>query len=41
MIGFRVENDRSYHLSAKRLRAIEKHLQKRVQALLEMPCKDE
>ena len=41
MIGFRFENDRNYPFSAKRLRAIEKHLQKRVQALLEIPCKDE
>ena len=36
MIGFRFENGNKYHLPAKRLRAIEKHLQKRAQMLLEM-----
>ena len=36
MIGFRFENGSKYRLPAKRLRAIEKHLQKRVQALLEL-----
>ncbi len=38
MIDFRFINSTMYHLPAKRLRAIEKHLQKRVQALLEIPC---
>lgn len=36
MIGFRFENGSKYHLPAKRLHAIEKHLQKRVQALIQM-----
>lgn len=36
MIGYRFENSSKYRLPAKRLRAIEKHLQKRVQMLLEM-----
>ena len=36
MIGFRFEDGSKYRLPAKRLRAIEKHLQKRVQMLLEM-----
>ena len=36
MIGFRFENCSKYRLPAKRLRAIEQHLQKRVQMLLEM-----
>ena len=36
MIGFRFENGSKYHLPAKRLLAIEKRLQKRVQILLEM-----
>lgn len=36
MIGFRFENGSKYRLPSKRLRAIEKHLQKRVQALLEL-----
>lgn len=37
MVGFRFENKYKYRLPAKRLRAIERHLQKRVQALLELP----
>lgn len=36
MIGFRFENSSKYRLPSKRLKAIEKHLQKRVQMLLEM-----
>ena len=36
MIGFRFENSSKYRLPAKRLRAIEKYLQKRVQILLEI-----
>ena len=40
MIGFQFTKGTTYHLPAKRLRAIEKHLQKRVQALLEIPCKE-
>ena len=37
MIDFRFENDRNYRLPAARIKAIEKHLQKRVQALLDIP----
>ena len=40
MIGFRFENDRNYRLPAKRIKAIEQHLQKRVQFLLSTPTKD-
>ena len=36
MIGFRFERDRNYNLSAKRLRIIEKQLQRRVIEMLEM-----
>jgi hypothetical protein len=36
MIGFRFENGSKYPLPANRLRAIEKHLQTRVQALREI-----
>ncbi len=40
MIGFRFERGGKYRLPAKRLQAIEKHLQKRVRELLEIPCKE-
>ena len=39
LIGFRFENKYNYRLPAKRLRAIERHLQTRVQQLLEIPDK--
>ena len=39
MIGFRFEKDRNYNPPATRISAIERHLQKRVQALLNIPCK--
>ena len=37
MIGFRFTRGGKYQLPAKRLRAIEGHLQKRVQAMLAFP----
>lgn len=37
LIGFRFENRYKYRLPAKRLRAMERHLQARVQQLLEIP----
>ena len=37
MIGFRFENNRNYRLPAKRIKAIEQHMQKRVQFLLSIP----
>lgn len=39
MIDFKFRNDRNYRLPAKRITAIERHLQKRVQALLDIPSK--
>ena len=36
MIGFTFEKDKNYNLSAKRLRAIEQHMQKRVQVLMQL-----
>ncbi len=39
MIDFKFSNDRNYRLSAKRIKAVERHLQRRVQTLLDIPSK--
>ena len=39
MIGFRFTKDKNYNLPAKRLKAIEAHLQKRTDDLLKIPNK--